>query len=190
MINERSTRRDFSIRLGSLVPALSLAGTSLAFATVVDVSAGSVEVISHTAEAIHQEVVFKATPERVYKALIDTKQFDRIVELSGVMKAGTLPPGANKPTQISREVGGAFMLFGGYITGRHLELVPSQRIVQAWRVGAWPTGVYSIAKFQLLPQGSATKIVFDHTGFPKGDAEHLASGWNEHYWQPLAEFLA
>jgi activator of HSP90 ATPase len=106
------------------------------------------------------------------------------------MKAGMLPPGANKPTQISREVGGAFMLFGGYITGRHLELVPSQRIVQAWRVGAWPTGVYSIAKFQLLPQGSATKIVFDHTGFPKGDAEHLASGWNEHYWQPLAEFLA
>jgi activator of HSP90 ATPase len=190
MINQRSTRRDFSIRLASLVPALSLAGASLAFATAADVPVGSVEAISHTAEAIHQEVVFKATPERVYKALTDTKQFDRIVELSGVMKAGMLPPGANKPTQISRELGGAFMLFGGYITGRHLELVPSQRIVQAWRVGAWPTGVYSIAKFQLLPQGSATKIVFDHTGFPKGDAEHLASGWNEHYWQPLAKFLA
>ena len=190
MINQRSTRRDFTIRLASLVPALSLAGTSLAFTTVADVPAGSIEVISHTAEAIHQEVVFKATPERLYEALIDTKQFDRIVELSGVIKAGMLPPGANKPTQISRELGGAFVLFGGYITGRHLELVPGQRIVQAWQVGTWPTGVYSIAKFQLVPQGSATKIVFDHTGFPKGDAEHLASGWNEHYWQPLAKFLA
>jgi uncharacterized protein YndB with AHSA1/START domain len=190
MINRRSTRRNFSIRLASLVAALSRAGTSLAFATVADVPVGSVEAISHTAEAIHQERVFNATPERVYKALTDTKQFDRIVELSGVMKAGMLPPEANKPTQISREVGGSFTLFGGYITGRNLELVPGQRIVQAWRVGAWPVGIYSIVKFQLVPQGLGTRIVFDHTGFPKGDAEHLASGWNEHYWQPLAKFLA
>jgi activator of HSP90 ATPase len=36
------------------------------------------------------------------------------------------------PTQISREVGGAFSLFGGIIVGRHIELVPNERIVQAW----------------------------------------------------------
>jgi Activator of Hsp90 ATPase homolog 1-like protein len=47
-----------------------------------------------------------------------------------------------------------------------------------------------IAKFDLVEQGSGTKIVFDHTGFPKGDAETLASGWKAHYWEPLAKFFA
>jgi hypothetical protein len=32
----------------------------------------------------------------------------------------------DKPTEISREVGGAFTLFGGYIIGRHVELVPNE----------------------------------------------------------------
>jgi activator of HSP90 ATPase len=86
-------------------------------------------------------------------------------------------------------VGGAFTLFGGYITGRHIELVPNQRIVQAWRTGAWPAGVYSIAKFELVEQGAGCKIVFDHTGFPKGEAESLASGWKAHYWEPMAKLL-
>jgi activator of HSP90 ATPase len=87
-------------------------------------------------------------------------------------------------------VGGAFSLFGGYIKGRHIELVPAVRIVQGWRAGSWNPGVYSIAKFELVEQGSGTKIVFDHTGFPKGTAEGLASGWKANYWQPLEKFLA
>ena len=148
------------------------------------------EEISRTAESIHQEPVFKASRKRVYEALTDTKRFDKVVELSGVMKAGMLPPGANKPTEISREVGGAFTLFGGYITGRHIELVPNERIVQAWRAGSWAPGTYSIAKFELVEQGSGTKIVFDHAGFPKGAAEHLAAGWKAHYWEPIEKLLS
>jgi activator of HSP90 ATPase len=149
--------------------------------------AGTEEEISHTAESIHQEVVFKATRKRVYEALTDTKQFDKVIQLSGVMKS--MPPGG-KLTEISREVGGAFALFGGYITGRHIELVPNERIVQAWRVGSWDPGVYSMAKFELAEQGSGTKIVFDHAGFPKGEGEHLAAGWKANYWEPLEKFLA
>jgi activator of HSP90 ATPase len=94
------------------------------------------------------------------------------------------------PTAISREVGGTFSIFGGHITGRQIELVPNQRIVQAWRVVDWDPGVYSIAKFELLEQGTGTKLVFDHTGFPKGDAEHLAQGWKSHYWDSIDKFLA
>jgi activator of HSP90 ATPase len=145
------------------------------------------EEISRTSEAIHQEPVFKANRKRVYEALTDAKQFDKVIQLSGVMQSMHL---GDKPAEISREVGGPFTLFGGYITGRHVELVPNERIVQAWRTGSWPPGVYSIAKFDLVEQGSGTKIVFDHTGFPKGDAESLASGWKAHYWEPLAKLLA
>ena len=67
--------------------------------------------------------------------------------------------------------------------------VPDQRIVQAWRVVDWNPGVYSIVKFELNQQGSGTKLVFDHTGFPVGLAKHLADGWKEHYWEPLQKYL-
>jgi activator of HSP90 ATPase len=149
--------------------------------------AGVEEEISRTAESIHQETDFKASRKRVYEALTDAKQFDKVIQLSGVMQAMHLP---DKPAEISREVGGAFTLFGGYIAGRHVELVSDERIVQAWRTGGWAPGVYSIAKFELVQQGSGTKIVFDHTGFPRGEAEVLASGWKAHYWEPLEKLLA
>jgi len=150
--------------------------------------AGTEEGISHTAESIHLEPVFKASRKRVYEALADAKQFVKVVQLSAAMKGGT-PPGA-APAEISREAGGAFSLFGGYITGRQIELVPNERIVQAWRAGGWDPGYYSIAKFELVEQGSGTRIVFDHTGFPIGRAEHLAEGWKGNYWEPLEKFLA
>jgi activator of HSP90 ATPase len=149
--------------------------------------AGAEDVISHTADSIHQEPGFTASPKRVYEALTDAKQFTRVIQLSGALQAMRLP---DKPAEISREVGGAFALYGGYITGRHVELVPNVRVVQAWRAGDWPPGVYSIAKFELVEQGSGSKIIFDHTGFPKGEAEGLASGWKAHYWEPLAKVLA
>jgi activator of HSP90 ATPase len=68
--------------------------------------------------------------------------------------------------------------------------VPDTRIVQAWRVAYWTPGIYSIVRFDLLEQAAGTKIMFDHTGFPNGDAESLASGWKAHYWEPLATYLA
>jgi len=173
------TRRQAIVAVASAVGGLALGSTKA--------WAGAEEEISRTAESIHQETTFKASRKRVYEALTDVKQFDKVIQLSGVMQAMHLP---DKPAEISREVGGAFALFGGYITGRHVELVPNERIVQAWRTGGWPAGVYSIAKFELVEQGDGSKIVFDHTGFPKGEAEVLASGWKAHYWEPLAKLLA
>src|SRR5258708_1911478 len=81
------------------------------------------EEISRTAESIHQEPFFKASRKRVYEALTDAKQFNKVVLLSAAMKSG-MPPDA-KPTEISREAGGAFSIFGGYVTGRHIELIPN-----------------------------------------------------------------
>ena len=150
-------------------------------------SAESEDEISHTAEAIHQENTYKASRKRVYEALTDTAQFDKVIEISGAKKSMAL---GTKPTQISGEAGGAFVIFGGHIIGRQIDLVPNQRIIQAWRVVDWEPGVYSIARFELKEQGEETRIVFDHTGFPKGLGAHLAEGWRLHYWEPLEKFLA
>ena len=149
--------------------------------------AAAVDEISHTAEAIHQEVVFNAKPERVYKALTEHASFQKVESFSDAMHSVDIN---THPAQIGTEQGAAFSLFGGYITGRQIELLENQRIVQAWRVGSWGPGVYSIARFELTAQASGTKLIFDHTGFPAGTAEHLASGWHANYWRPLGKFLA
>ena len=123
---------------------------------------------------IHQEIELSASPQKLYEALLDSKQF---TEFSG------------RPAEINREVGGAFSLFKGHIIGRNVELVPDERIVQAWRVVTWPEGAYSIVRFELKPQGSGTHLVFDHIGFPEGLRDHLAEGWEENYWSLLKKYL-
>jgi len=148
----------------------------------------AVEEISHSAESIHQEPLIDASRNRVYEALTDARQFNEVTKIAAARDPAISLEKA--PTVISTDVGGAFSLFGGIILGRQIELAPNTRIVQAWRVSYWDPGAYSIARFELIEQGGGTKIVFDHTGFPKGDAGTLASGWKAHYWQPLAKFLA
>lgn len=143
--------------------------------------------LSHSAEAIHQEPAFKANPKLVYEALTDAKQFQRIQLLGGAIATAELEA---KPAQISRETGGAFNLFGGYIVGRQLELVPNQRIVEAWRETTWDSGIYSVVRFEMREQGVGTRLIFDHTGFPAGAGEHLAVGWKANYWDPLEKLLS
>ncbi len=145
------------------------------------------EEISHTAESIHQETVFQASRDRVYAALTDARQFHEVMRLSDAMRSMALP---NNPPAIAQEAGGAFSLFGGHIVGRHIELAPPERIVQAWRAVDWKAGIYSIASFELRAEGWGTRIIFDHTGFPAGLAEHLAAGWTANYWKPLTSYLS
>lgn len=125
---------------------------------------------------IHQEVVLKASPKRIYEVLTTAGQFS---QMSG-----------GAPTEISAEVGGAFSNFGGQIVGRQIELISGQRVVQAWRAKTWEPGVYSVARFELKAQGDQTRIVFDHSSFPEGQAEHLAAGWEANYWEPMRKYLA
>src|SRR5213595_1129175 len=78
---------------------------------------------------ICHEVGFKVSPERVYEALTDAKQCSAF---SGL------------PAEIHGEARGSFKCFDGQITGRMTELVPSQKIVQAWHVAMWPDDVNSM----------------------------------------------
>jgi uncharacterized protein YndB with AHSA1/START domain len=124
---------------------------------------------------LHQEIDIKASAQRIYDALLDSEQFAAFTGM---------------PAEISREAGGAFTTFGRLIVGRNVELVPKQRIVQAWRPAGWDPGVYSVVKFELKESDSQTKVVLDHTGFPEGNFRHFDSGWYLRYWEPLKKFLA
>lgn len=130
---------------------------------------------NQTRTSLHQEVDFKASPQRIYEALLDSKQFAAVTGM---------------PAEIDPKAGGAFSMFGGLIVGRNVELIPNQRIVQAWRPTHWDPGVYSLVKFELKSHAPNTTVVLDHTGFPEGDYDSLNSGWKPRYWDPLKKFLA
>ena len=126
--------------------------------------------------SIHQEVVFKASPRRIYRALMDSKQHEAFT--------------ANGAAKISRKIGGEFYCHGGYVTGRNIELKANRRIVQAWHFKNWRPGLYSIVKFELKKARGGTRLVLDHTGIPPGHVGHLTSGWKARYWKPLRKYLA
>lgn len=183
------SRRSFALRMALLPVGLGAATRVLAAPNGMGAAApADGEGLSHSAEAIHQEIVFNARRRRVYQALTNAKQFDALTRLSDAADT-VMAPGA-KPTAISPEVGGSFTFFGGYITGWNLELLPDERLVQAWRAASWAPGDYSVTRFALFESGVGTKLVFDHRGFPDGQGTHLASGWHSNYWEPLTKFLS
>lgn len=131
---------------------------------------------------IYQSAYFKAAPDRVYNTLLSSSAFSACTKKSFDMFTAS-------SAKIDSVAGGAFSLFDGHITGRILELVPGQRIVEAWRVVDWPAGVYSIARFDLSVDGGGTRVTFEHVGFPEGLKDHLSIGWQQHYWDAMTKYF-
>jgi activator of HSP90 ATPase len=123
---------------------------------------------------IHHDVTFAASPARVYRALMNSAEH---AEYTGL------------PAHIGDAEGETFSLFGGRVIGRHLELVPDQRIVQAWRATHWPDGLYTIVRITLHPEGDQTRLVLDHDAVPDTVAAHVDRHWKTRYWEALTCYL-
>ena len=121
-------------------------------------------------KSINQVVTFNAAPAEIFEALMDSKKH------AGFTGA---------PAKISREVGGAISCHDGMVTGINVDIVKDARIVQAWRAGNFPEGVFSVATFVLQPEGRKTKLTFTQHGVPESAYEMVSTGWEEHYWTPL-----
>ncbi len=160
-----------AIAIGGIAPGFTLVAQSAQ--QPMQETPGSTPTSTRT--SLHDEVVLKTSPQRIYETLMDSKRFAAIT---------------GAPAEIDPKAGGAFFTFGKLIEGRNVELVINQRIVQAWRPASWEPGLYSIVRFELKPHNSETTIVLDHTGFPEGDFDHLEWGWNKHYWEPLKKTFA
>ncbi|WP_372785307.1 SRPBCC domain-containing protein [Phenylobacterium sp.] len=177
MITMTSKRKLISAVAG--LALLSVLGFTPATAQDAKTSPG----LSFDGSVIHQEAHIPASPQRIYETLLSTNDFDKVVKMGAAYRSGRL--GA-VPTKISTAVGGEFTLFGGFVVGRNMELVPNVRIVQAWRENEWTPGVYSIVRIQLTPEVGGTKILFDQAGFQADAGPHLTVGWQENYWKPMA----
>jgi uncharacterized protein YndB with AHSA1/START domain len=126
---------------------------------------------------IRQSVFLPAPPAVVYATLLTSKGH------SGFSGA---------PARITPKVGATFTVWGGYIHGKNLELVPGKKIVQSWRPSeeTWPQDYYSTVSFALAPAKGGTRLTFVHSGVLPDHAGHLSSGWKKSYWEPLTEYLS
>jgi activator of HSP90 ATPase len=170
-----TARRQLLTNAAVLLGGLAIAAKSSAITQQPAMKEAPINPANQKLTALHQEISLKATPQRIYEIFLDSRQF---AAFSGM------------PADIDPKAGGTFTMFSKMIEGRNIELVENQRIVQAWRPAHWDKGIYSIAKFELKPQGSDVIVVLDHSSFPEGDYDHLLFGWNSHYWEPMKKYLS
>jgi activator of HSP90 ATPase len=124
-----------------------------------------------------QRVTFKgATPHAAYECIMDSRKHSAIM---------------GSAAKMSRKVGGRFTAGDNYITGRNLELVPDQLIVQEWRGDEenWPKDHFSIARFRFTKVKSGTRLDFRQSGVPAQYYKAIADGWREYYWEPMKRAL-
>ena len=125
-------------------------------------------------KTIRQSVTFKASPQEVYGMLMDSKKHSKFT---------------SSKAKISREVGGKFTAYDGYIDGTNLELVENKRIVQKWRGSDWPENHYSIATFELKKASNGAKLIFAQSDVPEDQYKPISEGWVEHYWNKMKKLL-
>uniref|UniRef100_A0A803LM32 Activator of Hsp90 ATPase AHSA1-like N-terminal domain-containing protein n=1 Tax=Chenopodium quinoa TaxID=63459 RepID=A0A803LM32_CHEQI len=95
--------------------------------------------------------------------------------------------------KISREVGGEFSIFDGSVTGSNVELKEGKLIVQKWRFGNWPDGVFSTVKLTFEePESGVTVVKLVQTDVPEEDrygnetvVENTERGWRDLIFQRI-----
>ena len=95
------------------------------------------------------------------------------------------------PVEISEKVGSSFKAFGGYITGKNLQLVKNELIVQSWRGSDWDfTDSDSSFLLSLEQKGNDVILNMVHANVPDAQDKDLDKGWHDFYWNPWKQHLA
>ena len=94
------------------------------------------------------------------------------------------------PAVIDPRVGGLFVAWDGYITGRTVSLDPAGKIVQAWRCADFDADdPDSVIEVTLEPQGGGTKVSLCHIDVPDSRTELRDGGWVESYFGPMQQYF-
>jgi activator of HSP90 ATPase len=124
-------------------------------------------------KTINQTVKFEVSPHEVYEALMDSEKHAAFT---------------GQDAEISREVGGKFKAFEGWVEGENLELIPDKKIVQKWRGKDWKEGEWSKVIYELKEVEGGCEIVLTHE-LPDEHYESCSNGWKEHYWDKMEKYF-
>jgi hypothetical protein len=92
---------------------------------------------------------------------------------------------------MSDEIGAEVSALDGYITGRNLELLPSELIVQSWRTPEFSDQHEdSIVTLRLEEVEDSTFLTPVHSHVPDEHMSYEQGGWQEYYFEPMREYFA
>jgi uncharacterized protein YndB with AHSA1/START domain len=117
-----------------------------------------------------------ASAQDIYDAWLDSEAHTRMTGGEAAM---------------SDEIGAQVVAWGGYITGRNLELVPGERIVQSWRTAEFTDQHEdSIVTVTLEEVADGTLLTLTHSRVPDGQTSYQEGGWQVHYLEPMQDYFA
>jgi uncharacterized protein YndB with AHSA1/START domain len=107
--------------------------------------------------------VVPASPAEIYRAWLDSVAHSEMTGGEATM---------------SDEVGADVSAWDGYITGRNLELVPGERIVQSWRTTEFDDEFEdSIVTIVLQETEDGTLLTLQHSNVPDEHKSYEEGGW-------------
>jgi uncharacterized protein YndB with AHSA1/START domain len=117
-----------------------------------------------------------ASPEQIYEAWLDSIGHSEMTGGEATM---------------SEEVGAAVTAWDGYISGRNLELIPGERIVQSWRTTEFADNDEdSIITVVLQEAGDGTLLTLEHSNVPDTHKSYEEGGWHANYFEPMVAYFA
>lgn len=117
-----------------------------------------------------------ASPQEVYDAWLDSITHSAMTGGEAIM---------------SDAIGGEVSAFDGYITGRNLELVPGERIVQSWRTTQFEEDHEdSILTVTFEDANGGALLTLVHANVPDEQTSYEQGGWEEYYFEPMKAYFS
>ena len=91
---------------------------------------------------------------------------------------------------MSDEIGAEVSAWDGYISGRNLELVPGERIVQSWRTSEFgDEDEDSVITVVLQETEDGTLLTLEHSNVPDEHKSYEQGGWQSNYFEPMVAYF-
>jgi uncharacterized protein YndB with AHSA1/START domain len=117
-----------------------------------------------------------ASPREIYEAWLDSLGHS---EMTG------------GEASMSDVVGADVSAWDGYISGRNLELIPGERIVQSWRTSEFADEHEdSVISIVLTEVGDGTLLTLEHSNVPDDHRSYEEGGWQSNYFEPMVAYFA
>eukprot|EP01088_Endostelium_zonatum_P002284 TRINITY_DN1279_c0_g1_i1.p1 TRINITY_DN1279_c0_g1~~TRINITY_DN1279_c0_g1_i1.p1 ORF type:complete len:377 (+),score=108.92 TRINITY_DN1279_c0_g1_i1:70-1200(+) len=117
-----------------------------------------------------EDFKFRGKPMDIYDALTN----------QGKIEAFT-----GSSAKISAEVGGYFEIYGGHITGKFLQLMPGEKLVQDWRMASWPLGHFSRVTMTFEENKDGCVLHLTQEGVPDEEMENIKQAWSNNVFERM-----